>query len=208
MPATCLTQCLRDQDTAFRNFFARRARYPRFKRRDMSGALRFQDIRTAWSKGALSLSKLGRLKLAEALPSIARPDMVTLTRDGAGRYFVSFCAEVDIDLLPFTRRAIGVDLGLASLATLSSGERIANPKHYDTRLRYLRQQQRCLARRQKGSKRRDRQKLRLARAHAKVRAQRTDALHRLTTRLVREFDLICIEDLNVKAMGAARQSNP
>lgn len=201
IPATCLTQCLRDQDRAFSNFFAKRARYPRFKRKSLSGSLRFQDVGTAWNRGSLNLPKLGALNLAEALPAAAKPDTVTLTRDSAGRYHVSFSAEVEIALLPTTGRMIGADLGLTHLATLSSGEKIKNPRHYRNRLRYLRQQQRALARKAKGSKRREKQKLRVARAHARVADQRSNAIHNLTARLVREFDVIAIEDLNVKGLA-------
>ena len=96
---------------------------------------------------------------------------------------------------------MGVDVGLTQLATLSTGEKIPNPKRYHARLRYLRQQQRCLARRQTGSRRREKQRLRVAKIHAQVRQERQCALHRLTTRLVKEFDLICIEDLNVKGLA-------
>src|SRR6202011_5072017 len=99
VPATCLTQCLRDQDSAFRNFFARRARYPKFKRKSAAASLRFQDVGAAWTRGVVSLPKLGALKLAEALPKVARPDLVTLSRDAAGHYYVSFCAEVETSLL-------------------------------------------------------------------------------------------------------------
>jgi len=201
VPATCLTQCLRDQDAAFSNFFAHRARYPRFKRKSTSGSVRFQDVGAAWARGLVSLPKLGALKLAESLPKVARPDLVTLARDAAGRYHVSFSAEVETSLLPITHRVVGVDVGLTHLATLSTGEKIPNPKRYHARLRYLRQQQRCFARRQKGSRRREKQRLRVARAHARVRQERHSALHALTTRLVREFDLICIEDLNVKGLA-------
>src|ERR1700736_3142966 len=201
VPATCLTQCLRDQDAAFRNFFANRARYPKFKRKSAAASLRFQDAGTAWAQGVVSLPKLGSLKLAESLPKVERPDLVTLSRDAAGCYHVSFCAEVETSLLRITHRVVGVDLGLTHLATLSTGEKIPNPKRYHARLKYLRQQQRCLARRQKGSRRREKQRLRVARAHARVRQERQYALHALTTRLVREFDLIFIEDLNVKAMA-------
>jgi putative transposase len=200
VPATCLTQCLRDQDAAFRNFFARRTRYPRFKGK-RSGSVRFQGVGVAWVRGLMSLPKLGALKLAEPLPDVERPDLVTLTRDATGRYHVSFCARVESSLLPVTQRSVGVDLGLKDLATLSTGEKISNPKRYHARLRYLRQQQRCLARRQRGSKRREKQRLRVARVHARARQERQVALHALTTRLVREFDLICIEDLNVKGIG-------
>lgn len=206
IPATCLTQCLRDQDRAFANFCAKRSRYPRFKPKSAGGALRFQDIGADWVRGDLRLPKLGRLKLAEALPDVAKPDTVTLTRDAAGRYFVSFTAEVTFETLPVTDRIVGLDLGLKHLATLSTGEKVAAPRHYANRLRYLRRQQRSLARRQKGSNRRNRQRVKVARAHARVADARTTGLHELTTRLVREFDTICIEDLNVKALGRGLHS--
>jgi len=203
VPATCLTQCLRNQDRAFANFFAHRARYPKFKRKCASASLRFQDAGTAWSRGTLSLPKLGKLKLAEELPRIERPDLVTLSRDAAGRYFVSFSSEVEAASLslPIMNRSVGVDLGLTHLATLSTGEKIPNPKRLKAHLRYLRQQQRCLARRQKGSKRRERQRLKVAKIQAKIRQERQAAVHRLSNRLVREFDLISIEHLNVKALA-------
>jgi putative transposase len=204
MPSTILTQCLRDQDRAFINFFARRAHYPRFKRRSSSRSVRFQDIGLSWTRGLLSVPKLGVLRLAEALPEVARPDLMTLTCDAIGRYHVSFSAQAEKPSLPIVQRSVGVDLGVHHLATLSTGEKIPNPKHYHARLRYLRQQQRCLARRQKGSRRREKQRLRVARAHARVRQARQCALHMLTTRLVREFDLICIEDLNVKGLARGR----
>jgi putative transposase len=208
VPATCFTQCLRDQDAAFRNFFAGRAQYPRFKRKESAGSLRFQDAGTGWKRGILSLPKLGVLKLAESLPSVDRPDLVTLTLDAAGRYFVSFCADVEKAPPSLSCRApaVGVDLGLKHLATLSTGEKIDNPRHSQARLRYLRQQQRCLARRQKDSRRRERQKLRVARAHAKVQQARQYALHDLTTRLTQDYDLIFIEDLNVKALSRGRNA--
>jgi len=208
VPATCLTQCLRDQDSAFRNYFAGRAQYPKFKRKGSAGSLRFQDAGAAWKRGILTLPKLGVLKLAESLPSVDRPDLVTLTLDAAGRYFVSFCAEVEKapPSLSYRAPAVGVDLGLKHLATLSTGEKIENPRHYQARLRYLRQQQRCLSRRQKASRRREQQKLRVARAHAKVKQARQYALHDLTTRLIQDYDLIFIEDLNVKALSRGRNA--
>jgi putative transposase len=201
VPATCLIQCLRDHDTAFRNFFAGRTRYPRPKRKNTCGSVRFQDVGKAWVRGSLSLPKLGALKLAESLPKIERPDTMTLSRDAVGRYHVGFCAQVQTSLLPIRQRSVGVDVGLTHLATLSTGEKIPNPKRYHAHLRYLRQQQRCLARRQKGSRRREKQRLRVARIHAQVRQERQCTLHRLTTRLVKEFDLISIEDLNVKGLA-------
>src|SRR6516225_7444149 len=204
VPATAFTQCLRDQDRAFSRFFARRGRYPRFKAKGGRQSLRFQKVGTLWRSGVLQLPKLGVLKLAEELPEVARPAMVTLSRDARGAYYVSFCAELPCPSLPGTGDLVGVDLGLTYLAILSTGEKISNPRHYQRRLRYLRQQQRCLARRQKGSHRREKQRVRVARAHARVREARLYALHALTTRLIREFSVIAIEDLNVKGLVRGR----
>ena len=203
VPATCFTQCLRDQDRAFGNFFAHRARYPKFKAKRAGGGLRFQGIGAGWFEGVLRLPKLGKLKLAEALPKIEKPDMVTLSKDAAGRYFVSFSTEIDTSSLslPIVNRSVGVDLGLTHLATLSTGEKVPNPKRLKAHMRYLRQQQRCLARRKKDSKRREKQRLRVARIQAKISQERQAGIHQLTTRLVREFDLIAIEHLNVKALA-------
>ena len=202
IPATALTQTLRDLDRAFTNFFAKRAQYPRIKKKHHGGRLRFQDVSAAkWRKGQLALPKFGRLRLAERLPKSAKPKTMTLTCDAAGRYFVSFSVEVKIEDLPSTGKTIGVDLGLKHLATLSTGEKIAAPKKYAGRLRYLKRQQRALARKQTGSKRREKQRLRVAKAHVKVAQARNYEIHQLTTRLVRDYDVIAIEDLNVKGLS-------
>ena len=202
VPATALTQTLRDLDRAFTNFFAKRAQYPRIRKRRHGGRLRFQDVSAAkWRKGELALPKFGRLRLAEALPKSAKPKTMTLTCDAAGRYFVSFSVEVKTEDLSSTGKTIGVDLGLKHLATLSTGEKIAAPKKYAGRLKYLKRQQRALARKQTGSKRREKQRLRVAKAHAKVAQARNYEIHQLTTRLVRDYDVIVIEDLNVKGMS-------
>ena len=202
VPATALTQTLRDLDRAFTNFFAKRAQYPRIKKRRHGGKLRFQDVSAAkWRKGELALPKFGRLRLAETLPKSAKPKTMTLTCDAAGRYFVSFNVEMKLESLSSTGKTIGVDLGLKHLATLSTGDKIAAPKKYVGRLRYLKRQQRALARKQTGSKRREKQRKRVAKAHVKVAQARNYEIHQLTTRLVRDYDVIAIEDLNVKGLS-------
>jgi putative transposase len=229
-PATVLTQTLRDQDQAYRSFFGvkkdggrrkKRNRYPRRKRPWSKSSIRFQDLGRAWARGELTLPKLGKLKLAESLPRvpgdaperafIARPDMVTLSRDAAGRYHVSFKVETELAALPATGRTCGVDLGIKNLATIhwndDTVEKVPAPKHYFAARRYLRRQQRSLSRKvgaRKGEKKSARylkQKARVAKAQADVAAQRIHGVHQLTTRLVREADLVGIEDLNVNAMG-------
>lgn len=189
VPATVLTQTLRDQDKAFRSFFGvkldgtrakRKTRYPKPKKRWGQASLRFQDIGKAWERGELSLPKLGTLKLAEDLPKgkdeklVATPGTVTLKRDAAGRYFVTFTAEVQMEPLPATGKTVGVDLGLTHLATLSTGEKIPAPKKYARAQRYLRRQRRKLSRKvgakkgQKKSARYLKQKARVAKAEAHV----------------------------------------
>lgn len=206
-PATCLAQSLRRQDMAFSHFFRRvkageKPGYPRFKTRyDNNQSLSFQDASPSlWLKGVVSLPKIGRIELAESLPASACPDTVTLRRSADGRYHISFAVDAAKQLLPISRNAVGIDLGLTHLAVLSTGEKIENPRHLTNRLRYLRQQQRCLSRRVKGSKRREKQRIRVARCHRQVSDARQSALQNLTTRLVRENQIICIEDLSVKGM--------
>lgn len=204
-PATCLTQALRDQDAAFSSFFRRvkagcKPGYPKFKKRGDKESLRFQNISLLWQKGTFSLTKIGKIRIAEKLPAVDIPGMATIKRDADGRYYITFSVLIKTEPLPVVSRTVGVDLGLKHLATLSNGEKIENPRKLANRLRYLKQQQRALARRMKGSNRRERQRIKVAKAHTKVREQRQYAAHQLTTKLVRENQIICIEDLAVKNM--------
>lgn len=184
-------------------------------------SIRFQDVSiTKWEAGILSLPRLGELELAENIPDIwhtvqprkplpegekpervAGPAMVTLTREPNGDYYVSFTAEVAVRDLPATGKTVGVDLGVSTLATLSTGEKVHYGSRWRAKQRYLRRGQRALARCQKGSRRSQRARRRVAPAHANVAAHRAYHLHQLTTRLVRENDRICIEDLNVKGLA-------
>jgi putative transposase len=117
-----------------------------------------------------------------------------------GRYFVTLNLEESVSPLPKTGKEVGIDLGISRLATLSNGERVPNPRHTSKRAARLAFLQRRLARKAKGSNRRKRAVLKVARCHAKIANSRKDTLDRLTTRLVREFDVIAIEDLNVRGM--------
>jgi putative transposase len=123
---------------------------------------------------------------------------VTISKDTAGRYFVSFLVEEDIKALQVVDTMVGVDMGLKDLAVLSTGEKVANPKHLQRSERTLAHAQRNLARKQKGSKNRDKARLKVARAYAKIADQRADGLHKLTTRLIRENQVICVESLAIK----------
>lgn len=196
-----LQQALRDLQTAYSNFFAKREAYPSFKRRDGRQSARYTKSGFKLMDGRrLQIGKLGvlRLRWDRNLPSA--PSSVTVIREATGRYYVSFVVKVDVPKLPETGLSVGIDFGVRRLATLSTGERIANPKHSYRRGKRLAFLQRQLARKQKGSKRRALAKRAVARCYDKISASRKDALNKLTTRLIREFDVICIEDLNLRGM--------
>ncbi len=138
---------------------------------------------------------------SRGLPNL--PASVTVTLDSAGRWHASFRVEVPEQCLPHAGRQVGVDLGVSTALALSDGEKIGNPRHLRARERALARFQRALARKQHGSRNRVKAKVRLARAHARVADCRRDFQHQATTRLVREHDLIAVEDLNVKGMTAS-----
>jgi len=195
-------QSLRHLQTAFRNFFEKRTRYPGFKSRRGKQSAEYTKSAFKWDadRKALKVSQLGRLKIRWSRSFTSSPSTVTITKDRAGRYFVTLVLNEIKAPWPKTGKAVGVDLGINRLATLSTGEKIPNPRYLNKYQKQLAKAQRVLARRKKGSNRWKRQRLRVARIHAKIADSRADALHKATTGLVRRFDVICLEDLNVRGM--------
>ncbi|MBG0813352.1 RNA-guided endonuclease TnpB family protein [Planomonospora sp. ID82291] len=197
-----LQQVLRAQQVAFNSFFARRARYPRFKSRKKSRAsATFQNNAFSFRDGALKLAKMDApldIVWSRPLPRGAEPSTVTVSRDAAGRWFVSLLVEEAIRPLDPVERSVGVDAGITSLLTLSTGEKITNPKHERADRERLAKAQRNLARKAKGSSNRAKARMKVARVHARITDRRRDFLHKLTTRLVRENQVIAVEDLTVR----------
>ena len=195
-------QTLRHLQTAYRNFFDKRTGYPSFKRKHGKQAAEYTKSAFKWDavNRNLSLAKIGCLDIHWSRPFQSPPTMVTITKDRAGRYFATLVLDEKIAALPKTGEAVGIDLGINRLATLSTGERISNPKHLSRRTKQLAHAQRVLSRREKGSNRRAKQARKVARIHARVTDSRSDYLHKVTTDLVRRFDIICMEDLNVRGM--------
>jgi putative transposase len=186
-----LQQALRHQHTAFSAFFAKRARYPRFKSR--AGRQSAHYTRSAFSLrgGQLQLAKTAApLRFTWTWPDIEvtalDAAMVIVCREPDGRWYVTFTADTDTPaLLPRTGHAVGVDLGVRDFAVTSDARRIANRRHLQRKARNLARYQRRLARCQPGSKNRRKAAAKVARAHRKVRNARQDFLHRASTRLVR-----------------------
>ncbi len=201
-----LQQTLRHLQTAYANFFAKRARYPRFKSRKKSRAsAEYTRSGFRWRDRQLTLAKMSTpldIVWSRPLPEGAEPTTVTVSRDSAGRWFVSLLVEETLEALPAIDGMVGLDAGLATLLTLSTGEKITNPRHERRDRVKLAKAQRGLSRKEKGSSNRAKAGRKVARIHARIVDRRTDHLHKLSTRLVRENQAVALEDLNVSGMVA------
>jgi putative transposase len=195
----CGQEALRDLDRAFDNFFKRRAKYPRFKSRKRSTPS-FRLTGAIHIEGRyVQLPRLGTIKLKEEA-RVEGKTLAATVRETAGKWFVSIRVEREIAVPENQGPAVGVDLGVNRLATLSDGAAFDGPKALRGKLGLLRRVSRKLARRQKGSRRQARLRQRLARVHYRIGCARSDALHKLTTRLARRYGAVGIEDLNVSGM--------
>lgn len=202
-----LQQALRHLQGAYAAFFAKRSRYPRFKRKHACReSAEFTRSGFSLRGGQLRLAKLSEplaIRWSRPLPEGAQPSSVTVSRDAAGRWFVSIlCDDPTIRPLPRATGTVGIDVGLTTLVTLSTGEKVANPRHERRDREKLAKAQRTLARKAKGSANRVKAKRKVARVHARIADRRRDHLHKLTTRLVHENQVLAIEDLTVRNMTA------
>jgi len=206
-----LQPALRHQHTAFSAFFAKHTCYPRFKSRAGRQSAHYTRSAFAMRGGELRLAKTSTpLRFVWSWPdvdlTVLNPAIVIVSREPDSRWYVTFTLDTaKPEPLPETGHAVGVDLGVKDFAVTSDGEKIANPRHLDRKARNLARYQRRLAHRRKGSANRAKAAAKVARAHRKVRSARRDFLHRASTRLVRENDIIVIEDLNVSGMVRNRR---
>ncbi|MFF0220563.1 RNA-guided endonuclease InsQ/TnpB family protein [Streptomyces vinaceus] len=211
---------IRDLDTAFANFFGsvtgkrpgRRVGLPRFKsKRDNRQSIRFsKNGFRLRDNGRLNLAKIGdvRVRWSRPLPSV--PSSVTVVKDAAVRYFVSFVVEVKPAVLPPVLDGagqpveVGIDLGLTAYAVLSDGKVIDNPRFLRRAERRLRKAQQSLSRKAKGSKNRAKARVRVAKEHARVADTRRDWAHKETSRIVGENQAVYLEDLAVSGLARTR----
>jgi putative transposase len=206
-----LQQALRHQHKAFQAFFEHRARYPRFRSRRSRQSAHYTRSAFSMRGGVLRLAKTGApLRYVWSWPGVdvtaLDPAMVIVSRDPDGRWYVTFTVDTEApEPLPETVRFAGIDLGVKYFTVTSDGDRIANPRHLARKARNLARYQRRMARCRQGSANRAKAKAKVARAHRKVRNARQDFLHRVSTSLVRDNDVIVIEDLAVKNMVRNRR---
>ena len=196
-----LQQCLRNQQTAFKNFFEGRAKYPTFKSKKHRQSVEFTYRAFTFKDGELKLAKCDKpldIRWSQQLP--ADPSTVTVSKDQAGRYFVSCLCEFEPTLLPVTDKKIGIDVGIKDLCVTSDGFKSGNPRHTAKYAAKLAKYQRRLAKKKLGSQNRLKAKVKVARIHAKISDGRSDSLHKLSRKLINENQVVCAENLAVKNM--------
>jgi putative transposase len=194
-------QALRHLDKAFTNFFAGRAKYPTFKKKHGRQSAEYTTSAFTWDGKDVHLAKMAEplsIRWSRPLPESTRPTTITVTKDQAGRYFVSFLVEEDLPALPASSKMVGIDLGLHDVVTLSTGEKTGNEHFFRQEEQRLARLQRRHARKRKGSKNREKARRKVARLHARIADRRRDFQHKLTTRLIRENQVVCVESLAVK----------
>ena len=203
----CVVQeAIIDLGSAFRGFFEKRGHYPRFKRRnDQPSFCAANEIGTFRVDGPrIKLPVIGWIRMRELVRFSGPLKRVSVSREG-DRWFASIMVETD-DVKPVTQpeEVVGVDLGVTTLATLSTGEAQEGPKSHTAALKRVRRANKALARKKRFSAHWRKAKRRLARVHTRIANVRRDATHKLTTKLAKTFKVIGIEDLNIKGMAANR----
>lgn len=199
-----LQTSLKDLDVAYKNFFSGRSGYPKFKSRKN----RHQSYRTSFSHNNIAfmdkhikLPKLGLVKVRDKQVPQGRILNATISQEPDGRFYCSLCCtDVSFKQLPKMNHFVGIDLGLVDFAIFSDGVKIENPRFFEKSEKKLAKLQRELSRKTIGSNRWNKARIKVAKLQKHISNQRKDFLQKLTTLIVRKYDIICIEDLDVKAM--------
>lgn len=191
---------LRSLDTAFLNFFRGNAQFPKFKSRKHKNTFTIPQFGSI-SDGLLYIPKFKdgiKLKLHREI--VGKTGKMSITKTPTGKYYVSIFTEQIIDELPKTGKQVGIDLGLKDFVITSDNKKFKNNRYTKKYAKQLKKAQQHLSRKLKGSNGFEKQKLKVAKIHEKIASCRLDTLHKVSYRLVSQFDLIVVEDLNVKGM--------
>jgi putative transposase len=214
-PTPSQQQALADLNTAYRNFFASvtgkrkgpKVAPPRFRsRKDGRQAIRFTANARfkVLDNGRLRLPKIGDVEVRWSRDLPAVPSSVTVIMDAAGRFFASFVVEAGERPLPETDRECGIDLGLSHFAVMDDGTKIAAPRFLRRAEKKLKRAQRDLSRKQKGGRNRNKARVKVARAHARVAGARRDFHHKASSKIIRENQAVYVENLGVKGLARTR----
>lgn len=198
-----LQSSLKTLDDSFQRFFKKQNNFPKFKSKKnpvQSYTTKFVNGNIEIGENHIKLPKLGKVKFSKSREVDGRIINATIRRAASGKYFVSILAEVAIGEFPKTLSKVGIDLGIKNFATLSNGEIIENPKFLKKHEERLAHAQRVLSRRTKGSKNWHKQKQKVARIHETIVNLRNDFLNKVTTTIIKNHDLVAVEDLQVLKM--------
>ena len=205
-PDKCALQnCLKDLNAAYQNFFRDKTiGYPKFKSKKthrFSYRTNYTNGNIEFLNGKIKLPKLGWLKTRDNQIPQGRIVNATISQEPSGKYYVSICCtDVDIKPLPKIDKQIGIDLGIKDFCITSIGDKYENPKRLAKSQQKLVRLQRSLSRKTRGGRNWQKARIKVARQHEKISNQRRDFLQHLSTKLIRENDVICMEDLNIKQM--------
>ena len=196
-----LQQSLQNLALAFDRFFAKHAKYPRFKLKNDRQSIQYPQ-RVKLEGGRIYLPKVGWVKCVVHREIRGKFKTVTVSRNSCGQFHASILTDSEMPLPPVSTegKAIGIDVGLLDLAVTSEGSKYSNPRHIKLAQRNLKRKQQKLARKVKGSNSRAKARRLVARAHQRVADARRDHLHKLSRRIVNENQVIVVEDLHVKGM--------
>ena len=191
---------------AFKRFFKGESKYPQFRKKGVNDRFSLSNDQFRIDGKRIKIPNLGWVKMRENLRFDGKILSAKVFTKG-GKWFVSIAVELSETTkpLPKTGKSVGLDLGITDLATLSDSTKIQAPKPLKNKLKKLRQLNKSLSRKQKGSNNREKAKTKPSRLHLNIRNIRADFLHKLTTDLVKRFDVICLENLNVKGMVQNRK---
>lgn len=199
-----LQKSLKDLDEAYKKFFKEHSGFPRFKSKKnhkKSYRTSCTNNNIEFQNNHIKLPKLGWVKTRDTQISQGRILNATVSQDPSGKYYVSLCCtDIEIKHLPQTNNQVGIDLGIKDFAITSDGVKYSNPKYLQQSLNRLVKLQRKLSRKTRGSSNWNKTRIKVARQYEKIRNQRQDFLQKLSTELIRENDIICIEDLNISEM--------
>ncbi|ARV61608.1 transposase [Nostocales cyanobacterium HT-58-2] len=207
-----LQQSLKQLEVAYKNYFdslkgkrkGKKVGQPRFKKKTNSQSATFTKAAFSVQRGEVYLAKIGTIKPIWSRELSSEPSSVTVIKDCANRYFLSFVVEVQPNLAVTNNQSIGIDLGIKTFAVMSNGEKALSP-NYSKHDRKIRRLQRKLARQQKDSKRRNGTRIRIAKLHNQISDTRKDFLQKLSTKIVKDNQVIVLEDLNVSGMVKNRR---
>ena len=209
-PSQALQQTLKDLERAYSNFFAKRADFPRFKKKGMADSFRYPDskqIKLDQGNGRIFLPKLGWLRYRNSRDVLGEVRNVTVSQSG-GKWFVSIQTQREVEQpLPTSTSAIGIDVGVVRFATMSNGAFIAPLNSFKKHQQRLARYQRRMSRKVKFSSNWKKAKARVQKIHTTIANARKDFLHKTTTTISQNHALVCIEDLQVRNMSKSSKGN-